>query len=80
MVERMDAAAGGHARQPPWGDPTGASKNIKHLTAPQIFVTVASNFRDSLPIKEQKLFRTFETPQSMLEEMQKDVKTYYPPP
>ncbi|KUJ08082.1 uncharacterized protein LY89DRAFT_742377 [Mollisia scopiformis] len=72
----MDAATDDHAHQPPQGDPTGASKNIKHLTALEIFVAVARDFRDSLPSKEQKLFQTFQTQQSMVEEIQKDVRTY----
>lgn len=44
--------------------------------AEELFKTVATNFQASLSPKERIIFQPFETPASMLREIEKDVKNY----
>jgi hypothetical protein len=53
-----------------------ANSQNKILTAQDIFIEVTTRFRVSLAPNEQKVFRTFESPKLMVEEMRKDVKRY----
>lgn len=60
---------------------TTAGENTSHSDANQshtekLFNTVASNFRASLSLKQQKIFQPFQTPTLMVQEIKKDVETY----